>query len=92
MSERSYVELWQMYSPKTTLPQTAFINLGRNIALPCRHDHGNYIEILWRVCARTNGLILQTKAVYHCQSSLQITKLELCRPFAKYSSQNVFSV
>jgi len=44
MSERSRVELWQMYSPKTTLPQTAFINLGRNIAVPCRQDNGNYID------------------------------------------------
>lgn len=44
MSERSRVELWQMYSPRTTLPQTAFINLGRNIAVPCRQDNSNYID------------------------------------------------
>lgn len=33
MSERSCAELWQMYSLKTTLPQTAFINLGRKTAV-----------------------------------------------------------
>lgn len=83
-SQRGRVELQQMYSLKRTLPQTAFINLGRNIAV---QDYGNYTDWLsrsyvWFVCT-CNSLMLQTRAVYHCPSRRQITKIlsaELCHP------------